>query len=108
MVTITLRCPFCNSEALIKSGLTPNGKQRYRCRDWGRPHQAEAAPNGYTPKQREVILRAYQERSCRRGLSRPLGVWRITVSRWLKNSPEFGAVGHNAAAGRTRRGARTR
>lgn len=31
MVTITLRCPFCASDQLIKYGITPNGKRRYRC-----------------------------------------------------------------------------
>ena len=42
------------------------------------------APNGYSSKEREQILRAYQERSSLRGLTRTFGVARNTVSRWLK------------------------
>ena len=41
-------------------------------------------PKGYTPEQREQILRAYQERSSLRGLTRTFGVARNTVTVWLK------------------------
>jgi len=39
---------------------------------------------GYTSEQREQILRAYQERSSLRGLTRTFGVARNTVSAWLR------------------------
>jgi hypothetical protein len=32
MVTITLHCPHCQSDALVRNGHAPNGKQLYRCR----------------------------------------------------------------------------
>jgi transposase-like protein len=41
-------------------------------------------PNGYTEEEREQILRAYEERSSLRGLTRTFGVSRNTVSTWLK------------------------
>lgn len=87
MVTITLTCPYCRSEQLIKYGVTANGKQRYRCKACGRQHREHPSPPGYTPAQRELILRAYQERSSLRGLSRTFGVARNTVSAWLKKKP---------------------
>src|SRR6266567_2735930 len=31
MVTITLHCPHCGSEALVRDGHAPNGKQKFRC-----------------------------------------------------------------------------
>lgn len=41
-------------------------------------------PRGYTQTEREQILRAYEERSSLRGLTRAFGVARNTVSSWLK------------------------
>lgn len=31
MILIPVRCPNCNSEAVVKRGKTDNGKQRYSC-----------------------------------------------------------------------------
>ncbi len=44
MVTITLHCPYCQSEALVRNGHAPNGKQLYRCRSCGR--QSANYPKG--------------------------------------------------------------
>ena len=63
---------------------SPYGKQRYICKDCGKMSRDNPAPNGYSSKEREQILRAYQERSSLRGLTRTFGVARNTVSRWLK------------------------
>ena len=69
---------------MVRNGATADGRQRYRCRDCGRRSTANPRPNGYTEEQRERILRAYQERSSLRGLSRTFGVSRNTVTSWLK------------------------
>jgi transposase-like protein len=45
------------------------------------------APQGYVPERRAEILRAYEERSSLRGLSRTFGVSRTTVAAWLKKKP---------------------
>ena len=36
MVTITPHCPHCGSDALVRDGHAPNGKQKYRCHACGR------------------------------------------------------------------------
>ena len=69
---------------MVRSGATPDGRQRFRCRDCGRCSTADPHLNGYTAEQREMILRAYQERSSLRGLTRTFGVSRTTVLSWLK------------------------
>ena len=46
------------------------------------------APNGYTEERREEIIRAYQERSSLRGLTRTFGVARNTVKDWLKKKQQ--------------------
>ena len=84
MVMITLYCPHCGSDALVRDGLAPNGKQKYRCHACGRRSRENPTPNAYPEARREEILHAYQERSSLRGLTRTFGVSRTTVSSWIK------------------------
>ena len=32
MITQVLHCPYCQETDIVKHGLSPEGKQRYRCR----------------------------------------------------------------------------
>ncbi len=84
MVTITKTCRHCGSDQLSRNGKTSNGKQRYQCKACGRSSREDTQPQGYTLEEREKILRAYEERSSLRGLTRTFGVARNTVSDWLK------------------------
>jgi transposase-like protein len=83
-VTIRVQCCHCDSENIIRNGMTRNGKQRYKCRDCGRTSRDNPTPPGYSEAEKAVILRAYEERSSLRGLQRTFGVNRATVSRWLE------------------------
>ncbi|HEY0321731.1 MAG TPA: IS1 family transposase [Pyrinomonadaceae bacterium] len=100
MVTKQITCRHCGSTEITRHGLTNNGKQRFLCRDCGRYSRENPQPNGYTEQARQIILRAYEERSSLRGLSRTFGVSRNTVTSWLKKSEEAAGVERNA--GRTR------
>src|SRR5947199_831152 len=84
MVTITLHCPHCGSDALVRDGHAPNGKQKDRCHACGRRSRENPTPNAYPEARREEILHASQERSSLRGLTRTFGVSRTTVSSWIK------------------------
>jgi transposase-like protein len=84
MVTITVPCPHCQSDALVCNGHAPNGKQLYRCRTCGRQSRENPTPHAYPQARREEVLHAYQERSSLRGLTRTFGVSRTTVSTWIK------------------------
>lgn len=88
MVTKTLTCCHCESENIVKNGIAPNGKQKYRCKDCKKQSREEPSPNGYTESRKEEILSAYEERSSLRGLERTFGVARSTVSRWLKKNED--------------------
>jgi len=33
MAVIPVRCPYCDSDHIVKRGKTDSGKQRYRCQD---------------------------------------------------------------------------
>ena len=92
MVTITVRCTHCGSQQLTKYGRAPNGKQKYRCREYGRQSREKATPHAYSLERRDEILRAYEERSNLRGLTRTFGISRTTVIGWLKKSRGASAV----------------
>ena len=93
MVTVTLRCRHCESRNLVRNGLAADGRQRYLCRDCGQRSREQPRPNAYSEQEREQILRAYDERSSLRGLSRTFGVSRNTVTAWIKNADLPPAVG---------------
>ena len=84
MVTITICCPYCGSDDLVRNGHALNGKQKYRCKACNRQSRENPAPNGYTEERKEEIINAYQERSSMRGLTRTFHVARNTVKKWLK------------------------
>lgn len=85
MVNQTIKCYHCGSDDLKKNGKASNGKQRYHCKDCGRASR-ENGDYGYSEARREEILRAYQERSNMRGISRTFGIARNTLASWLKKA----------------------
>src|SRR5205823_3441644 len=70
MVTITVHCPHCQSDALVRNGHAPNGKQLSLCRSCGRQSRENPTPHAYPEARREEILHASQERSSLHGLTR--------------------------------------
>ena len=84
MVTGTLRCQHCESRNIVRNGLTADERQRYLCRDCGQRSREDPRSNAYSTEEREQILRAYDERSSLRGLSRTFGLSRRTVTAWIK------------------------
>jgi transposase-like protein len=83
---MTLHCPYCQSDALVRNGRAPNGQQKYLCRACQRQSREDPTPHAYAEERREEILRAYQERSSLRGLERTFGVSRTTILSWIKKS----------------------
>jgi transposase-like protein len=81
-----MQCYHCESEKVVKSGKTRNGKQRFKCRECGRSLRENPQSQGYSDERKEEILRAYQERTSLRGLTRIFGVSRQSVTSWLKKS----------------------
>ena len=100
MVTVTLLCPYCESDKLVRNGHASNGKQRYFCQECKRYSRENPSPNGYAEERKEEIIRAYQERSSLRGLERTFGVSRYTVAKWLKKSSRTASFERNAGSTR--------
>jgi transposase-like protein len=84
MSSTDLCCRHCGSSHVIRHGHSAKGKQRYKCHACGRSFLADLGTNSYSAQAKEQILRAYQERTSLRGLTRIFGVSRQTVSSWLK------------------------
>ena len=85
MVTQIISCYHCSSEQLVKNGKAPNGKQKYQCKDCGKASR-ENPDYGYSEERKDEIIKAYQERSSMRGVSRTFEVSRTTLGTWLKKS----------------------
>lgn len=85
-IAYTPSCRHCHSYRTIRHGYTRKAKQRYCCRTCGRCFVENPESAAYDPARKEEILKAYNERTSLRGLTRIFGVWRNTVSRWLEKS----------------------
>ena len=82
--SITLTCPYCQSDHLKRNGHTTDGRQRYKCLECNRQHREHRRQHGHTQETKDTILKASQERSSLRGLQRTFGVERHTISKWMK------------------------
>ncbi len=87
MVTQAVLCPYCQSVNVVRNGRAADGRQRFLCRDCHRRSRAAPRSSAYSDEERETILRAYQERTSLRGLTRTFGVSRTTVAAWVKKRP---------------------
>lgn len=87
MVSNHVTCYHCGSDALVKNGYAPNGKQKYKCRACGKASR-ENPDSGYSEARKEEVIRAYQERPSMRGIARTFGISRNTLTAWLKKSPD--------------------
>ncbi len=84
MVTITLHCPRCGSDALVRDEHAPMASRSFAVTPAGAAAARTRLPTPRLQARREEIVHAYQERSSLRGLTRTFGVSRATVSSWIK------------------------
>ena len=80
---IVYRCPHCNSKEICKNGHDYKGTQKYHCHRCKRYGTLNAS-KGYGEKEKELILRTYQERASMRGVERIFGTARQTLARWIR------------------------
>ena len=101
-ITVKHKCRSCQSENIVKNGRNACGNQQYRGKGCGACKVLEPTVP-YSQERKEEIMRAYQERSSLRGISRTFGVSRPTVAAWLKKTPaaaEGGGRAHPRKGGR--------
>ncbi len=78
-------CRDCGSENIVKNGRNKCGNQQYRCKDCGACKVLDPTVR-YSDERKEEVLRAYQERSSLRGVSRTFKIPRKTITAWLKKN----------------------
>ena len=89
MAEAAVRCPHCQSEAVVKYGKTSNGKERFRCQqsaECGRTFLRSYAYPGCLPTVKQQIVDMTLNGSGSRASARVLHVGSNTVLRELKKS----------------------
>jgi transposase-like protein len=88
MITQVLHCPYCNETDIVRHGKSPEGKQRYRCRQClegrGRTFLLEYAYAGQSPAVKQQIVDMAMNASGIRDTARVLHVSPTTVIKELK------------------------
>ena len=88
MITQVLHCPYCHGTDIVRHGTTPEGKQRYRCRECrqgrGRTFLLEYTYAGQSPKVKQQIVDMAMNASGIRDTARVLHVSPTTVLKELK------------------------
>ena len=107
MVTLTqpaqerlVTCPHCADVASVRRfGTHRGGNPRYHCKACNKTFCLDPGTTAHPPEFREMVLRAYQERSSMRGISRTFGISRSTLYAWLgEKIPGRNTAGRNAAS----------
>jgi transposase-like protein len=102
MAEAAIKCPHCQSEAVVKYGKASNGKERFRCQqrtECGRTFVRSYAYRGCLPMVKEQIVEMTLNGSGIRDIARVLHVGPNTVLRELKKS-------HRLVPGQPKRGGR--
>jgi transposase-like protein len=88
MIIQVLHCPYCQGIDIVKHGLSPEGKQRYRCRaylEWrGRTFLLEYTYAGQSPEVKQQIVDMAMNASGIRDTARVLHISPTTVIKELK------------------------
>jgi transposase-like protein len=89
MAEAVVRCPHCQSEAVVKYGKTSNGKERFRCQQTaqcGRTFLRSYTYAGCLPPVKQQIVEMTLNGSGIRDITRVLQVGPNTVIKELKKS----------------------
>ena len=87
MAVISVLCPYCGSDNVIRNGHHPNGKQRYMCKNTECSRSVfmlDYTYNACDPKVKEQILRQTVNGSGTRAIARSLRIAANTVTAELK------------------------
>src|SRR5207302_6481270 len=88
MIIQVLHCPYCQGSDIVRHGLSPEGKQRYRCRTClegrGRTFLLEYSYAGQSPAVKQQIVDMAMNASGSRDTARVLHVSPTTVINELK------------------------
>jgi transposase-like protein len=100
MITQVLHCPYCHETDIVRHGKSPEGKQRYRCRQClegrGRTFLLEYAYAGQSLAVKQQIVDMAMNASGIRDTARVLHVSPTTVLKELKKTRVANSAGVTA------------
>ena len=99
MTFISVRCPYCHSEQIVKRGTTRRGTQRYLCHNTACPSQSfllEYRYQGRLPEVKQQIMAMSLNASGMRDTARVLRISTDTVLRALRKKAVALASVHTA------------
>ena len=81
--TITINCPYCKSNDVVKNGHAKNGKQQYKCKRCKKNSRENPENHGraYGNETHEKVIKIVQERCSQRGASIITGISRTTIAK---------------------------
>lgn len=85
MLTKVHKCHKCGSSKIVKNGHTRKGSARYKCKGCGVTRVLES-DEMYSDKQKDLVIKTYQERASLRGVGRIFGISHQTVLNWVKKN----------------------
>jgi len=91
-IEIEVKCPYCNSNDIVKNGKDEKGKQRYLCKNKECTHQTflmNYTDKGRTPYIKNLILKMAVNGSGVRDTGRVLGISPNTVIETLKKADDI-------------------
>jgi transposase-like protein len=84
MLTTALSCKKCCGTNLVKNGLNSCQNPKYKCKDCG--FSGVIVSKRKSDAEKELLIKASQERSSSRGLGRIFNVSHQTALNWIKKS----------------------
>ena len=84
--SITIECPHCQCDDLVKNGHSEHGTQRYRCKQCRRSVQWDSRYTAWAPGTKEHIPEQTLNGSGVRDISRNLGIAKHTVMAEVKKN----------------------
>ena len=99
MTFISVRCPYCHSDQIVKRGTTRRGTQRYLCQTTACPSQSfllEYSYQGRLPEVKQQIIDMSLNASGMRDTARVLRISTDTVLRALRKKEAALASVHTA------------
>jgi insertion element IS1 protein InsB len=101
MTFISVRCPYCHSDQIVKRGTTRRGTQRYLCQTTACPWQSfllEYSYQGRLPEVKQQIIDMSLNASGMRDTARVLRISTDTVLRALRKKSSRPSIGPYRAA----------
>ena len=84
MAYVEVKCPYCESTEVNKSGKNATGRQRYKCKGCHKTFQLEYKNKASDPEVKKQIVPMVMNGSGTRDTARVLGISKDTVTSTLK------------------------